>query len=96
MSKLNDFVVPDGKTSRPARADLPKSTYERNLAREGFFGATTHINRRCPTMPWSDFTTPLTPPWPGNLLRVDPLKGYDIREYQVVMHGRTTESKRQR
>jgi Fe2+ or Zn2+ uptake regulation protein len=36
-------------------------------------------------------------PWHAlEVRKVDPLKGYDIREYQVVMHGRTTESKRQR
>src|SRR5215472_5179959 len=33
-------------------------------------------------------------PWHAlEVRKVDPLKGYDIREYQVVMHGRTTESK---
>ena len=36
-------------------------------------------------------------PWHAlEVRKLDPLKGYDIREYQVVMHGRTTESKRQR
>jgi Fe2+ or Zn2+ uptake regulation protein len=36
-------------------------------------------------------------PWHAlEVRKVDPLKGYDIREYQVVMHGRTVESKRQR
>jgi len=36
-------------------------------------------------------------PWHAlEVRKVDPLKGCDIREYRVVMHGRTTESKRQR
>jgi Fe2+ or Zn2+ uptake regulation protein len=36
-------------------------------------------------------------PWHAlEVRKVEPLKGYEIREYQVVMHGRTAESKRQR
>lgn len=36
-------------------------------------------------------------PWQAlEVRRIDSLKGYDVREYQVVMRGRTAESRRQR
>jgi Fe2+ or Zn2+ uptake regulation protein len=36
-------------------------------------------------------------PWHAlEVRKLDSLRGYDVREYQVVMRGRTSESKRQR
>ena len=36
-------------------------------------------------------------PWHAlEVRKLDSLKGYDVREYQVVMRGRTSESKKQR
>jgi len=33
----------EGRTSQQAHANLPAGTYEREVGREGFFGAATHI-----------------------------------------------------
>ena len=36
-------------------------------------------------------------PWHAlEVRKIEALKGFDVREYQVVMHGRTAQSKRQR
>ena len=32
----------EGEASRQAHADLPEGTFEREIGREGFYGAVTH------------------------------------------------------
>ena len=50
-----------GRTSRQAHADLPEGTYERELGREGFTGAATHMYHRHPPTGWNAWEGPLQP-----------------------------------
>jgi len=63
MSTKNwiEFPRVEGQTSRQAHADLPESTFEREIGRAGFFGPATHIYHRHPPTGWSDFEGPLRP-----------------------------------
>lgn len=62
MRKL-PLVFPriEGRASRQAHADLPAGAYERELGREGFFGAATHMLHAHPPTGWSSFEGPLRP-----------------------------------
>jgi homogentisate 1,2-dioxygenase len=51
----------EGIASRQAHAELPEGTYEREIGREGFFGAATHMYHRHPPTGWSAFEGPLRP-----------------------------------
>lgn len=51
----------EGITSRQAHADLPQGTYERELGREGFYGAATHMYHRHPPTDWISWEGPLRP-----------------------------------
>jgi len=51
----------EGRVSRQAHADLPEGTYEREMGREGFFGAAAHIYHAHPPTGWTDWEGPLRP-----------------------------------
>ena len=51
----------EGRASRQAHADLPDGTYERELGRDGFDGAATHMYHRHPPTGWTDWDGPLRP-----------------------------------
>jgi homogentisate 1,2-dioxygenase len=51
----------EGTASRQAHADLPESTYERELGKEGFYGPSTQMIHRHPPTAWSAFEGPLRP-----------------------------------
>ena len=51
----------EGRTSRQAHANLPAGTYEREVGREGFFGAATHIYHTHPPTGWSNWEGPTRP-----------------------------------
>jgi len=51
----------EGQASRQAHADLPPGSYEREIGREGFFGAATHMYHRHAPTGWSHFEGPLRP-----------------------------------
>ena len=51
----------EGVTSRQAHADLPDGTYERELGRDGFYGAATQMYHRRPPTGWTDWQGPLRP-----------------------------------
>ena len=51
----------EGRTSRQAHADLPEGTYEREIGREGFYGAATHMYHSRPPTGWTDCQGPLRP-----------------------------------
>ena len=51
----------EGDASRQAHADLPESTYERELGKEGFYGPTTQMYHRHPPTAWKAFEGPLRP-----------------------------------
>jgi homogentisate 1,2-dioxygenase len=53
--------VIEGLSSRQAHADLPEGTFEREVSREGFFGAASHLYHRRPPTGWSDWDGPLRP-----------------------------------
>lgn len=56
-----EFPRVEGETSRQAHADLPASTYEREIGRDGFFGPATHIYHKHPPTGWTSFEGPLRP-----------------------------------
>ncbi len=56
-----DFPRIEGEVSRQAHADLPAGTFEREIGREGFSGAATHMYHRHPPTAWSSFDGPLRP-----------------------------------
>jgi homogentisate 1,2-dioxygenase len=58
-----DIPLPrtEGRASRQAHADLPPGTYERELGREGFYGAATHMYHTHPPTAWSGWEGPLRP-----------------------------------
>jgi len=51
----------EGTVSRQAHADLPDGSYEREMGREGFFGAATHFYHAHPPTDWIGFDGPLRP-----------------------------------
>ena len=55
------FPRVEGRTSRQAHVDLPTETYEREVGREGFHGASTHIYHAHPPTGWSDWEGPIRP-----------------------------------
>jgi homogentisate 1,2-dioxygenase len=61
MPKYISFPRVEGETSRQAHADLPASTYERELGKEGFFGPATHMYHRHPPTGWTSWEGPLRP-----------------------------------
>ena len=56
-----NFPRVEGRASRQAHADLPDGTYEREIGREGFFGAATHIYHAHPPTGWSAWEGPMRP-----------------------------------
>jgi homogentisate 1,2-dioxygenase len=55
------FPRVEGTASRQAHADLPPGTYERELGREGFFGAATQMIHTHPPTQWAEWEGPLRP-----------------------------------
>ncbi|MHA1567317.1 MAG: homogentisate 1,2-dioxygenase [Alphaproteobacteria bacterium] len=51
----------EGTASRQAHTDLPASTYERELGKEGFFGPATMMHHAHPPTAWVDWDGPLRP-----------------------------------
>ena len=51
----------EGEASRQAHADLPAGTFERELGREGFFGAATHMYHKHAPTGWTAWGGPLRP-----------------------------------
>jgi homogentisate 1,2-dioxygenase len=51
----------EGNTSRQAHCDLPAGTFERELGREGFFGAVSHMYHRHAPTGWLRFEGDLKP-----------------------------------
>jgi homogentisate 1,2-dioxygenase len=51
----------EGAVTKQAHADLPAELYEREIGREGFFGAATHMYHRHPPTSWVEFEGPLRP-----------------------------------
>ncbi len=44
----------EGFASKQAHADIPEKSFERELGREGFMGAATHMYHRNPPTAWLD------------------------------------------
>ena len=61
MKRPISFPRSEGETSRQAHADLPDGTYEREIGREGFYGAATHMYHAHPPTGWTRFEGPLRP-----------------------------------
>ncbi len=57
------IVLPrsEGMVSRQAHVDVPDGSYEREVGREGFFGAATHFYHRHPPTSWTGIEGPLRP-----------------------------------
>ena len=56
------FPLKEGIFSRQAHADLPEQAiYEREVGRDGFFGAATHIHHKHPPTGWSEWEGELRP-----------------------------------
>lgn len=55
------FPRSSGKHSKQAHCDLPEGSYEREFAREGFFGPTSHIYHAHPPTNWIKFDGNLRP-----------------------------------
>jgi len=51
----------EGTTSRQAHADLPEGTYERELAREAYFGPATQMYHQNPPTGWIEWEGPHRP-----------------------------------
>ncbi len=60
MSWINIPKV-EGVASRQAHADLPEGTFERELGREGFYGAATQMYHKHPPTSWSKIEGALKP-----------------------------------
>ncbi|MCH7692495.1 MAG: homogentisate 1,2-dioxygenase [Proteobacteria bacterium] len=78
----------EGTASRQAHADLPDGTYERELGREGFAGAATHMYHRHPPTSWTAWEGPLRP-------RAFDLRGLDTTgggpwQASAVLHNGNT------
>jgi homogentisate 1,2-dioxygenase len=50
-----------GRVTRQAHVDLPSGTYEEEYAREGFFGAVSHLYRSHPPVDWTGIDGDLRP-----------------------------------
>jgi homogentisate 1,2-dioxygenase len=61
MSRPIAFPRAEGRVSRQAHADLPAGSFEREIGREGFAGAATHMYHAHPPTGWSAFEGPLRP-----------------------------------
>lgn len=61
MKRPIAFPRIEGTASRQAHVALPSGTYERELGREGFFGAATHMYHRHPPTGWLRWEGPLRP-----------------------------------
>jgi len=51
----------EGDAARQAHADIPRGSFERELGREGFFGAATHMYHRNPPTAWSSISGAIRP-----------------------------------
>ena len=51
----------EGVVAKQAHVDLPPESYEREIGREGFFGAAAHMYHRHPPTGWTGFEGPLRP-----------------------------------
>jgi homogentisate 1,2-dioxygenase len=51
----------EGLASKQAHADIPEKSFERELGREGFMGAATHMYHRNPPTAWLDVDGPIRP-----------------------------------
>jgi homogentisate 1,2-dioxygenase len=58
-----NLVIPhtEGMAARQAHADTPAGTFERELGRDGFSGAATHMYHRNPPTAWLDIDGPIRP-----------------------------------
>ena len=58
-----NFLAPqvEGLAARQAHADIPENSFEREIGRDGFFGAATHMYHRNPPTAWSSVTGPICP-----------------------------------
>jgi homogentisate 1,2-dioxygenase len=61
MRKDINFVKSSGQHSRQAHRDLPEGSFEREMGREGFFGAATHLYHRRPPTSWTNIEGPMKP-----------------------------------
>ncbi len=91
MSKAIPFPMRQGVHSRQAHADLPEQgIFEREVSREGFFGAATHFHHKHAPTSWTGFEGELKPrlfdtrqinhdesiPWMSSLLLHNPFVQY--------------------
>jgi homogentisate 1,2-dioxygenase len=51
----------EGQASRQAHADIPEGSFEREIGREGFYGAASHMYHRNPPTAWSEIRGPIRP-----------------------------------
>ena len=63
MGRKTSVVLPasEGVHARQAHADLPAGTYEREIGRDGFFGAATHMYHRNAPTAFESVSGPITP-----------------------------------
>jgi len=62
MKRRISFPLRSGEHSKQAHADLPADgVYEREVSREGFYGAASHIHHKHPPTGWSQWDGPLRP-----------------------------------
>ncbi|HSV53019.1 MAG TPA: homogentisate 1,2-dioxygenase [Burkholderiaceae bacterium] len=63
MSRKWNFTAParQGAVSRQAHVATPAGTFERELGRDGFYGAATQMYHRNPPVAWSGIEGPLRP-----------------------------------
>lgn len=78
-----------GTHSRQAHADMPESTYEREISKEGFFGPAAFLHHRRPPTGWVQFEGPLRP----RAFDLARLVGGERSPWDaaVVLHNRATE-----
>lgn len=51
----------EGEAARQAHADIPENSFEREIGREGFYGAATHMYHRNPPTAWMSVEGPICP-----------------------------------
>ncbi len=58
-----NFAVPhfEGTASRQAHADIPAGSFEREIGRDGFYGAASHMYHRNPPTAWEEIDGPVRP-----------------------------------
>jgi len=58
-----NFLTPqmEGDAARQAHADIPANSFEREIGREGFYGAATHMYHRNPPTAWLSIDGPIRP-----------------------------------